>query len=121
MIKLLWDMRKSGWNIEYHAYVAVQAGESTALKGGYVERRIMAYCYAGQFNNLELVRQIMNLFSEWSVGDNGDTIREQFFLRNVSALESQFRMSFNAFRIQYDPDYFKLVYTSAMRKVSWAI
>ena len=62
MIKLLKDMRTSGWSIEFNATAAAEAAETAALKGGYTERRIMAYCFAGQFNNWELVRQIMSLF-----------------------------------------------------------
>ena len=64
VIKLLWDMRSSGWSVQKDAKRAAKGAEQAALKCGYTERRIMSYCYAGQFNNWELVRQIMSLFWE---------------------------------------------------------
>ena len=42
-------------------------------------------------------------------------------MRNVAACESQYKMSFKAFKMPYDPEYFKLILSSAMKKVSWAM
>ena len=50
VIKLLKDMRESGWNTEYSCLSACKAAEGCASKAGYIERRVMASIFGGLVN-----------------------------------------------------------------------
>ena len=51
VIKLLKDMRESGWNIEYSCMMACKAADSCASKAGYIERRVITSMFTGTFSS----------------------------------------------------------------------
>ena len=121
VIKLLKEMRNSAWNIEYNAMGAAKASEGVADKAGFIERRIMASGFAGEFNNWEMKRQIISAFYEWSLNEKvRDETREFWFLRKCETIEGQLKSSFRAYMIAYDRDYWSLALSTAIKEVSWA-
>ena len=121
VIKLLKEMRDSGWNSGYNVMQAAKAAASVAGKAGFIERRIMASGFAGQFNSWEMIRQIISAFYEWSLNESiRDETRDFWFLRNSETIEGQLKSSFRAFKIAYDDDYWSMTLSTATKQVSWA-
>ena len=81
----------------------------------------MAKGFAGEFHNWEMIRQIISAFFEWSLNDKvRDEAREFWFLRKCETIEGQLKSSFRALKIPYDPDYWLMAMTTAIKQVSWA-